>query len=76
MALKGYRRHFEPRPVAWGFKDTELISQAIEAITADDGESASNNEWEILYQLKGEINKLPTDNEVSFFDKNLNKISL
>ena len=73
MAVKGYRRHFEPRPVSWGYSDPDIIESAILAIdTAEDGETS---EWEILERLVSKMKEVP-EKEIVFFNSSLEKIVL
>lgn len=77
MAIKGYRRHFEPRPISWGFKDESLIPQTIEIISND---AAPNeffkNEWEMLYKVKDKISEETARDTILFFDDNLNEVKI
>lgn len=76
MAEKGYRRHFEPRPVAWGYRNANIIAQAIESITNDEmPDSDFQNEWEMLYALADQMKTAP-NNEARFFDENLEPVNL
>ena len=77
MAFKGYRRHFEPRPVCWGFKEQSVIKNSIDFINNDNEDLPSIylNEWEMLYTLKSKMLNVETD-EVVFFDSNLSPINL
>lgn len=73
MAVKGYRRHFEPRPVSWGYTDPNIIQGAIVAIdTADDGEVS---DWEILERLASKMKDVP-EKEIVFFNAHLERIAL
>ncbi|QXP61636.1 DUF3239 domain-containing protein [Olleya sp. HaHaR_3_96] len=72
IALKGYRRFFEPRPISWGYKNPDLISKTVELIT-NDSALESDNEWVILEQLNTKM-KNSMDKEVVFFDEDLNKV--
>lgn len=77
MGIKGYRRHFEPRPISWGFKDKSLIEQTIEVISNDGTESEFfKTEWEMLYKAKEKISGEPTLDTVVFFDADLNEVKL
>ena len=73
MSIKGYRRHFEPRPVSWGYSDPEVIKSAIAAI--DEAEDGDVSEWEILEQLRLKMNDAP-EKEVMFFNADLEEIKL
>lgn len=67
MAVKGYRRHFEPRPVSWGFVDELYLKKALESI--------DELEWGVLEKLQPRM-KDANEKEVVFFDKELNNINL
>jgi len=75
MEIKGYRRHFEPRPISWGFKDASLISKVINSISADKQEGEFIDEWTMLQSLKNEMKEAPYK-EVIFFDQQLQKVEL
>lgn len=77
MAIKGYRRHFEPRPISWGFKNESLIPQTIEIISNDEAPNDFfNNEWEMLYKIKDKISEETARDTVLFFDDNLNEVKI
>lgn len=72
MSVKGYRRHFEPRPVAWGYADKTLIAEAHNQIN-DTIRLADNRfvqEWEMLSLLADKMKDQPC-NEVLFVDNSL-----
>jgi hypothetical protein len=77
MANGGYRRNFEPRPVAWGYKDANVIRQAIESVAVDGAPDDTDfqDEWEMLHAL---VPKMATAqyNEIRFFDPNLEATTL
>jgi hypothetical protein len=74
MAVKGYRRHFEPRPVSWGYNDPEIVKNAIAAIDRVEEEDEAS-EWEILEQLVSKMKDAP-EKEVLFFNDRLEKVTL
>lgn len=74
-AINGYRRHFEPRPITWGFKEAALIPILIEIIAKDNNELNYADEWQMLDILKSQMTNA-TLGEVVFFDNNLKKITL
>ena len=77
MAIKGYRRHFEPRPISWGFKDASLIRQTIEVISGDQTENEFfKTEWEMLYKAKDKISEETARDTVLFFDADLNEVKV
>jgi len=76
MAIKGYRRMFEPRPVSWGFENKELITETIQAISQDPVEGNFENEWEMLYEIEAKYADKISDDDLTFFDKDLNPVEL
>ncbi|WP_156286312.1 DUF3239 domain-containing protein [Oceanivirga salmonicida] len=64
-AVDGYRRYFEPRPICWGYKDSKHIKKANDIL---------KNDWEILNLLKEKVKD--NENEIIFFDKNLNIVEM
>ncbi len=73
MATKGYRRHFEPRPVSCGFKDPTLVTQAVAVISKGPTENRKfRTEWEMLYALRDKIGTGMKKGTILFFDKDLN----
>ncbi len=73
MAINGYRRHFEPRPISWGFKNPDYLSQAVELITNNECPNFTS-EWEILEKLSNAMKDFDKENEVVFFDEDLNRV--
>ena len=72
-ATKGYRRHFEPRPVCCGFKDPALVAQATAAISKSPPPIRKfRTEWEMLYALRDKIGTSMKNGTILFFDKDLN----
>ncbi|WCM41912.1 DUF3239 domain-containing protein [Flavobacterium sp. CBA20B-1] len=67
MVVKGYRRHFEPRPISWGFVDELQRKKVLESI--------DELEWRVLEKLQPKMNGA-NEKEVVFFDCKLNKINL
>lgn len=78
MAIKGYRRHYEPRPIAWGFKERTFIDQAIESISNDSEIIQNNlvNEWELLDQIQNKHLKMISHEDLTYFSENLEIISI
>ncbi len=76
MAIDGYRRHFEPRPLSWGFADPNYISEVVDLITNDGDCPNFTNEWEILEKLIDVMKTFEKENEVLFFDENLDKVAM
>ncbi len=76
MAVKGYRRHFEPRPISWGYKKEEYVSKTVDFITTDNEDLLFESEWAILEKLADEMKELKEEKEVVFFDATLNRIEL
>ncbi len=76
MAIKGYSRHFEPRPLSWGFANPNYISEVVDLITNDDECPNFANEWEILEKLIDVMKTSDKENEVLFFDENLDKVEM
>lgn len=76
MAYKGYRRMFEPRPVSWGYKNKDVIQEAIQAISQDDVEGKFENEWEMLYEIETKYSDKIKDDELTFFDKDLEQLDM
>ena len=73
MAKKGYRRHFEPRPVSCGFKDPALVTQAVAVISKEPTENRKfRTEWDMLYALRDKIGTNMKKGTILFFDKDLN----
>ncbi|MBS9784046.1 DUF3239 domain-containing protein [Candidatus Gracilibacteria bacterium] len=76
IAIDGYRRHFEPRPISWGYKNPKYITEVVDLITNDDECPNFNNEWGILENLTNTMKEFEKENEVVFFDENLNKVEM
>ncbi len=76
IAIKGYRRHFEPRPISWGFKDSSVITKAITFITNDNDDLSFENEWVILERLVNTMKEVKEEKEVLFFNEDLDRIEL
>ncbi len=73
MAVKGYRRHYEPRPIAWGFKERLFIDQAIDSISNDIEliQQHPTHEWDILNKIHSKyLNKISHE-ELTFFSEDL-----
>ncbi|NDV77525.1 DUF3239 domain-containing protein [Dysgonomonas sp. 511] len=69
---KGYRRMFEPRPICWGYSDKDLIAQATQAITEDKPEGNFDDEWAMLSAIEAKYVDIIKDEDLTFFDKDLN----
>ncbi len=76
MAVRGYRRHFEPRPISWGYKNEEFISKTIAFISKDNDDLLFESEWVILEKLVDEMKGVKEEKEVVFFDATLNRIEI
>lgn len=77
MAVRGYRRHFEPRPICWGFAAKELYEAAKTAIAEDvvTDTPILQNEWVLLEKVAPEMKNFP-HGEVSFFDETGKMVSI
>ncbi len=72
-AKKGYRRHFEARPVCCGFADPKLVAQATTAISKEPtGNRKFRTEWDMLYALRDKIGVSMKPGTILFFDGDLN----
>ena len=77
MAIKGYRRHFEPRPISWGYEDAGLIPKVVDIISEEEvTNDAFKNEWEMLYYVKDKLNKDLEYETAVFYDENLDEVEL
>jgi hypothetical protein len=77
MGIKGYRRHFEARPICCGFKEQALIAQAIAVISKEPTENRLfKSEWDMLYALRDKIGINMKGGTVLLFDKSLNQANL
>lgn len=76
-AIKGYRRHFEPRPISWGYAEESFIPQTVAVISQEATSSdLFNNEWEMLYKIKDRFTVDVAHNTVLFFDEDLNEVNI
>lgn len=75
VASQGYRRHFQPRPVCWGFKDPKVITAVIQSISDSQDNANVTDEWQTLGLLQEQM-KAATPDEVVFFDKELQKVNM
>jgi hypothetical protein len=75
-ALKGYRTHFDPRPICWGYKNAVYIKQVVDVISEDKdslGDLKFENEWQMLLALKDKM-KAITHEDVVIFDADLQEV--
>jgi hypothetical protein len=75
-AIKGYRTHFEPRPICWGYKNSDYIKQVVDIIASDKDslkDTKFESEWQMLLALKDKMKSLNHE-DVVIFDANLNEV--
>ncbi len=77
MGQKGYRRHFEPRPVCWGYEPA-IVEQATTAIAApdEDSDDDARNDWDLLAVVAPQLDPDAPAGEAQFFDAGLRPITL